>query len=124
MHEDAIVDTEAKAALGCTLKSIEEARSSEVSDIPDHVAESVAGQNILVDLRISELLDTAAKLFDRALRQLSAIIEESAYLAQELQKVANGQSSWTSPRMTSASATRPGRTIRSTRTCSRVIRTS
>src|SRR6266436_379838 len=95
MHEDAIVDTEAKAALGGTLKSIEEARSSEVSDIPDHVAESVAGQNILVDLRISELLNTAAKLFDRALRQPSAIIEESAYVARELQKVANGQSNWT-----------------------------
>jgi polyhydroxyalkanoate synthase len=77
------------------LKSIEEARSSEVSNIPEHVAESVAGQNILVDLRISELLDTAAKLFDRALRQPSAIIEESADLAKELQKVANGQSNWT-----------------------------
>ena len=79
--------------MGGTLKSIKKVRSSDASDIPDHVAESVAGQNILVDLRISELLDTAAKLFDRALRQPSAIIEESAYLAQELQKVANGQSS-------------------------------
>jgi polyhydroxyalkanoate synthase len=80
------------------LKSTEEFRSQEASDLPDHVAESVAGQNILVDLRISELLDTAAKLFDRALRQPSAIAEESAYLAQELQKVANGQSSWAPPR--------------------------
>jgi len=74
-----------KTLLGGTLKSIEEVRSSEVSGIPDHVAESVAGQNILVDLRISELLDTAAKLFDRALRQLSAMAEESAPLAQEQQ---------------------------------------
>jgi hypothetical protein len=68
-----------KRCLGGTLKSIEEVRT------PDHVAESVAGQNILVNLRISELLDTAAKLFDRALRQTSATAEESAYPAQELQ---------------------------------------
>jgi polyhydroxyalkanoate synthase subunit PhaC len=80
------------------LRSIEEFRSQEVSDISDQVAESVAGQNILVDLRISELLDTAAKLFDRALWQPSAIAEESARLVDELQKIANGQSSWAPPR--------------------------
>src|SRR5258708_29423500 len=79
------------------LKSIEEFRSQEAGDISDHVAESV-GQNILGDLRLSELLDTAAKLLDRAVRQPSAIVEESAHLVQELQKVANGQSSWAPPR--------------------------
>jgi hypothetical protein len=41
------------------VKSVEEFRNRQ-SDIPDQVADSVAGQNILVDLRISELLDTAA----------------------------------------------------------------
>ena len=80
------------------MKSIEEFRSQEASDISDQVAESVAGQNILADLRISELLDTAAKLFDRALWQPSAIAEESARLVDELQKIANGQSSWAPPR--------------------------
>jgi polyhydroxyalkanoate synthase subunit PhaC len=80
------------------LKSNKKVRSSGASDIPDHVAESIAGQNIVVDLRFVELLDTAAKLFDRALRQPSAIVEESADLVQELQKVANGQSNWASPR--------------------------
>ena len=80
------------------MKSIEEFRGREGSDIPDHVAESVAGQNILGDLRISELLDTAAKLFDRALRHPSAMAEEGAHLAEELQKVANGKSTWAPPR--------------------------
>jgi polyhydroxyalkanoate synthase subunit PhaC len=80
------------------LKSIEEFRGRDGSDIPDHVAESVAGQNILGDLRISELLDTAAKLFDRALRHPSAMAEEGAHLAEELQKVANGKSTWEPPR--------------------------
>jgi polyhydroxyalkanoate synthase subunit PhaC len=80
------------------LKSIGEVRSSEVGDIPDHSAESVAGQNILVDLRISELLDTAAKLFDRTLRHPSAMADESVRLARELQKVANGKSIWAPPR--------------------------
>jgi polyhydroxyalkanoate synthase subunit PhaC len=77
------------------LKSNEELRNR---DIPDQVADSVAGQNILVDLRISELLDTAAKLFDRALRNPVAMAEEGAKLAQELQKVANGNSTWAPPR--------------------------
>jgi hypothetical protein len=80
------------------LKSIEEFRSQEAGDIPDQVAECIAGQNILGDLRLSELLDTAAKLFDRVLRHPSAIAEESAQLALELQKVSNGKSSWTPPR--------------------------
>jgi hypothetical protein len=80
------------------LTSTEESRGRQGGDIPDHIAESVAGQNIVVDLRISELLDTAAKLFERAVGQPSAIAEESAYLAQELQKVVNRQSSWAPPR--------------------------
>jgi hypothetical protein len=54
------------------VKSVEEFRNRQ-SDIPDQVADSVAGQNILVDLRISELLDTAAKLFDRAFRNPAAM---------------------------------------------------
>src|SRR6202007_338429 len=75
------------------LKSDEEFRNRQ-SDIPDHVADSLAGQNMLVDLRISELLDTAAKLFDRAFRNPAAMAEESAQLAQELQRVAAGKSTW------------------------------
>jgi hypothetical protein len=50
------------AAWDGALKSIEEFRSRQASDIPDDVAESVAGQNVLVDLRISELLDTSGNL--------------------------------------------------------------
>ena len=80
------------------MTSTEETRGRQGGDIPDHIAENVAGQNIVVDLRISQLLDTAAKLFERAVGQPSAIAEESAYLAQELQKVVNGQSSWAPPR--------------------------
>ena len=57
-----------------------------------------AGQNILVDLRVSELLDTAAKLFDRAFLNPVAIAEEGAKLAQELQKVAYENSTWAPPR--------------------------
>jgi polyhydroxyalkanoate synthase len=79
------------------LKSNEEFRNRQ-SDVPDHVADSVAGQNLLVDLRISELLDTAAKLFDRAFRNPAAMAEEGAQLAQELQKIANGNSAWTPQR--------------------------
>ena len=75
------------------MKSNEEFRNRQ-SDIPDHIADSVAGQNLLVDLRISELLDTAAKLFDRAVRNPAAMAEEGAQLAQELQKIANGNSAW------------------------------
>ena len=43
------------------LKSIEELRNRQDRGTPDRVADSVAGQNILVDLRISELLDTATR---------------------------------------------------------------
>ena len=96
-----IIDKEASPANPTAwkraLKSIEEFRSQEAGDISDQVAGSVAGQNILGDLRLSELLDKAAKLLDRAARQPSAIVEESAHLVQELQKVANGQSSWAPP---------------------------
>jgi Poly-beta-hydroxybutyrate polymerase (PhaC) N-terminus len=80
------------------LKSNEEFRSRQSRDVPDQVADGVAGQNILVDLRISELLDTAAKLFDRAFRNPAAMAEEGAKLVQELQKVANGNSTWAPPR--------------------------
>jgi hypothetical protein len=59
------------------VKSVEEFRNRQ-SDIPDQVADSVAGQNILVDLRIGELLDTAAKLLDRAVRNHAAMAEEGA----------------------------------------------
>jgi polyhydroxyalkanoate synthase subunit PhaC len=76
-----------------TLKSDEEFRSRQ-SDLPDLVADSLAGQNILVDLRISELLDIATKLVDRAFRNPAAMAEEGAQLARELQKVANGTSRW------------------------------
>jgi polyhydroxyalkanoate synthase subunit PhaC len=79
------------------LKSDEEFRNRQ-SDIPDHVADSLAGQNMLVDLRISELLDTAARLFDRAFRNPAAMAEEVAQLARELQNVANGKSTWAPPR--------------------------
>jgi hypothetical protein len=80
------------------LKSIDELRNRQDRDIPDHVADSVAGQNILVDLRISELLDTATQLLDRAFRNPAAMAEEGAQLAQELQKIANGNSAWTPQR--------------------------
>jgi polyhydroxyalkanoate synthase len=76
------------------LKSVEEFRNRQDRDIPDHVADSGAGQNILVDLRISELLDTATQLLDRALRNPAAMAEEGAQLAQELQRVASGESTW------------------------------
>ena len=79
------------------MKSTDEFRNRPGGDIPDHIADSVASRNILVDLRISELLDTAAKLFEQAVRQPSTIAEESARLAEELQKVVNGQSSWARP---------------------------
>jgi hypothetical protein len=80
------------------LKSVEELRSRQGNEIPDQIADSVAGQSILVDLRISELLDTAAKLFDRAFRNPAAMAEEGAQLAQALQKIANGNSTWAPPR--------------------------
>ena len=81
------------------MKSSEETfRTRQGNDIPEQVADSIAGQNFLVDLRISELLDTAARLFDRALRNPAAIAEEGAQLAQELQKVAAGDSTWAPPR--------------------------
>jgi hypothetical protein len=38
------------------LKSFEDIRNRQGNEIPDQIADSVAGQNILVDLRISELL--------------------------------------------------------------------
>src|SRR5258708_35542394 len=76
------------------LKSVEDVRNRQGNEIPDQIADSVAGQNILADLRISELLDTAAKLFDRAFRNPAAMAEERAQLAQELQKVASGNSTW------------------------------
>jgi poly[(R)-3-hydroxyalkanoate] polymerase subunit PhaC len=79
------------------LKSDDEFRNRQ-SDIPDHVADSLVGQNMLVDLRISELLDTAAKLLDRAFRNPAVMAEEGAQLAQELQKVASGNSTWAPPR--------------------------
>jgi DNA-binding transcriptional MerR regulator len=63
---------------------------SQGNEIPDQLADSVAGQNILVDLRVSELLDTAAKLFDRAFRNPAAMVEEGAQLAQTLQQIASG----------------------------------
>ena len=80
------------------MKSVEDVRNRQGNEIPDQLADSVAGQNLLVDLRISELLDTAAKLFDRAFRNPAAMAEEGAQLAQELQKVANGNSAWTPQR--------------------------
>jgi hypothetical protein len=80
------------------LTSNDQLRNRQGRDMPDHVADSVAGQNILVDLRISELLDTAAKLFDRAFRNPAAMAEEGAQLAHELQKVAAGKSTWAPPR--------------------------
>ena len=64
------------------LRSDEEFRNRQ-SDIPDHVVDSLAGQNMLADLRISELLDTTAKLLDRAFRNPAAMAEEGAQLARE-----------------------------------------
>lgn len=78
------------------LKSDEEVRNRQ-SEIPDHVADSLAGQNMLVDLRISELLDTAAKLLDRAFRNPAGMAEEGVQLARELQNVANGKSTRAPP---------------------------
>jgi len=76
------------------LKSVEDIRNQQGNEIPDQIADSFAGQNILVDLRISELLDTATQLLDRAFRNPAAMAEEGAQLAQELQKVASGKSTW------------------------------
>ena len=73
------------------MKSDDEFRNQQ-SDVPDHIADSLAGQNMLVDLRISELLDTAAKLIDRAFRNPAAMAEEGAQLARELQNVADRKS--------------------------------
>ena len=78
------------------LKSV--GRSKPTGKKSDQLADSVAGQNILVDLRISELLDTAAKLVDRAFRNPAAMAEEGAQLAQTLQQIANGNSTWTPQR--------------------------
>jgi polyhydroxyalkanoate synthase subunit PhaC len=83
---------------GNALKSGKELRSQGTSEISDQIARSVSGQNLLGDLRISELLDTAAKLFERALWHPSAIAQESARLAEELQNIVNGQSNWAPPR--------------------------
>jgi polyhydroxyalkanoate synthase len=76
------------------LKSVEDVRNRQGSEIPDQIADSVAGQNILVDLRVSELLDIATKLFDRAFRNPAAMSDEGAQLAQTLQQIANGNSTW------------------------------
>jgi polyhydroxyalkanoate synthase len=80
------------------LKSVKDVRNRQDHDIPDHVADSVAGQAILVDFRISELLDTATQLVDRAFRNPAAMAEEGAQLAHELQKIASGKSTWAPPR--------------------------
>ena len=56
------------------MKSVEDVRNRQGNEIPDQLADSVAGQNILVDLRVSELLDTAAKLLDRAFRTPAAMV--------------------------------------------------
>jgi len=80
------------------LKSVEDVRNRQGNEIPDQLADSVAGQNILVDLRVSELLDTAAKIFDRAFRNPAAMVEEGAQLAQTLQQIASGDPTWTPKR--------------------------
>jgi polyhydroxyalkanoate synthase subunit PhaC len=80
------------------LKSVEDVRNRPGNEIPDHLANGVAGQNILVDLRVSELLDTAAKLFDRAFRNPAAMVEEGAQLAQILHQIASGDPTWTPKR--------------------------
>ena len=80
------------------MKSVEDVRNRQGNEIPDQLADSVAGQNILVDLRVSELLDTAAKIFDRAFRNPAAMVEEGAQLAQTLQQIASGDPTWTPKR--------------------------
>jgi polyhydroxyalkanoate synthase subunit PhaC len=79
------------------LESVEE-RGPDTAEISGRVAESVTGQNLLGDLRISELLDTAAKLFEQALRQPATIAEENAHFVEELRKVLGGQSVLIPPR--------------------------
>src|SRR5581483_4802755 len=90
------------------------------NEIPDQIADGVAGQNILVDLRISEMLDIAPKLFDRAFRNPAAMADEGAQLAQTLQRIASGNSAWGQSETTSASTIRPGARARSTKACSGV----
>src|SRR5260221_6406551 len=77
------------------LKSVEDVRNRQGNEIPDQLADSGAGQNILVDLRISELLDTAATLFALAFRNPSAMAEEGAHLAQTLPQIASIDRIWT-----------------------------
>lgn len=59
--------------------------------------EAISGQNIFGDLRVSELLDTATKLFEQAVRQPAAMAQESANFFGELGKIAAGQAEWKAP---------------------------
>lgn len=78
--------------------SAKDVRNRQGNEIPDQLANSITGQNILVDLRVSELLDTATKLFDRAFRNPAAMAEEGAQLAKTLQQIASGISTQTPER--------------------------
>jgi polyhydroxyalkanoate synthase subunit PhaC len=79
------------------VNAVEETPTPDRSEIPDQAAENVAGQNGLGDLRVSELLDTAAKLFERAVLQPSAVAKEAARLTQEFLKIIGGQSNCEPP---------------------------
>lgn len=54
--------------------------------------EPVTGQNIFGDLRVADLMNTAAKMFEQAVRQPTAMAQESAAFFQEFGKIVSGQS--------------------------------
>jgi polyhydroxyalkanoate synthase subunit PhaC len=73
------------------------ASAYDFSELSDEATESVTGQNRVGDLRLSDLIDTAAKLFERAVSQPRAVMEESTRFAEEVRKVFTGQANWTHP---------------------------
>jgi polyhydroxyalkanoate synthase len=62
------------------------------SETAEQVADSVAGQNSLGDLRIRDLLSTATGLLDQAARHPAVVAEESARFMRELLVILSGQS--------------------------------
>lgn len=59
--------------------------------------EDVAGQNILGDLRVSELLNTGSNMFEQALRQPATVATEIAAFFSELGRIACGVSTVAAP---------------------------
>jgi hypothetical protein len=100
------------------LKSDEEFRSRQ-SDLPDLVADSLAGQNILVDLRIRERFDVATKLVIAPFETRQRWPSKVRSLHGSYRRSPTGRPGGRHRETTGVSMIRPGPRTRSTRACSR-----